>query len=284
MRTKRRGAPRRSHPPSSSSPAESPSAESASSESDDLGSIIKAAQANVSNRGHAVQSVSPPPAPQSRSQPQTLQQHQQQHQQHQPPPMPAMVQPQVSQPQHQQTQQQPGAVRVADVAPAPPVVNPVNRRGRKQSLTDDPSKTFVCNLCSRRFRRQEHLKRHYRSLHTADKPFECSECGKKFSRSDNLAQHARTHGSGAIVMGMLDPNELNPSRNSVHTAPPPPPTGIHNFEDQDVGALGAVLYDAAQSAASASSGTSDSGSDSTLSMNSVADRKRPMKKRKREEA
>src|SRR5690606_9029206 len=64
-----------------------------------------------------------------------------------------------------------------------------SRRGRKQSVTDDPSKTFVCTLCSRRFRRQEHLKRHYRSLHTQDKPFECNECGKRFSRSDNLSQH-----------------------------------------------------------------------------------------------
>jgi hypothetical protein len=62
----------------------------------------------------------------------------------------------------------------------------------------------VCELCNRRFRRQEHLKRHYRSLHTQEKPFECNECGKKFSRSDNLAQHARTHGSGAIVMNLID--------------------------------------------------------------------------------
>ncbi|KAL4960406.1 putative C2H2 transcription factor (Seb1) [Aspergillus stella-maris] len=82
----------------------------------------------------------------------------------------------------------------------------VNRRGRKQSLTDDPSKTFVCTLCSRRFRRQEHLKRHYRSLHTEDKPFECGECGKKFSRSDNLAQHARTHATNTVVMGVIDTN------------------------------------------------------------------------------
>ncbi|KAI1374065.1 hypothetical protein F4677DRAFT_427022 [Hypoxylon crocopeplum] len=87
-------------------------------------------------------------------------------------------------------------------APAPP-----NRRGRKQSLTEDPSKTFVCELCNRRFRRQEHLKRHYRSLHTQEKPFECHECGKKFSRSDNLSQHARTHGSGAIVMNLIDGSE-----------------------------------------------------------------------------
>ncbi|KAJ5480691.1 C2H2 finger domain transcription factor sebA [Penicillium diatomitis] len=106
----------------------------------------------------------------------------------------------------------------------------VNRRGRKQSLTDDPSKTFVCTLCSRRFRRQEHLKRHYRSLHTQDKPFECNECGKKFSRSDNLAQHARTHGGGSIVMGVLDPSEAAMS-----------------FDDQrDAGALGQVMYEAAQ--------------------------------------
>ncbi|KAI1142757.1 hypothetical protein F5Y05DRAFT_130344 [Hypoxylon sp. FL0543] len=92
-------------------------------------------------------------------------------------------------------------------APAAPLPAPPNRRGRKQSLTEDPSKTFVCELCNRRFRRQEHLKRHYRSLHTQEKPFECHECGKKFSRSDNLSQHARTHGSGAIVMNLIDASE-----------------------------------------------------------------------------
>ncbi|KAF3387624.1 C2H2 finger domain transcription factor sebA [Penicillium rolfsii] len=116
-----------------------------------------------------------------------------------------------------------------DSEPAPVSVN---RRGRKQSLTDDPSKTFVCTLCSRRFRRQEHLKRHYRSLHTQDKPFECNECGKKFSRSDNLAQHARTHGGGSIVMGVLDPSEACMSFDEQH----------------DAGALGQVMYEAAQSA------------------------------------
>jgi hypothetical protein len=93
------------------------------------------------------------------------------------------------------------------VATTPTASGSVSRRGRKQSLTDDPSKTFVCTLCSRRFRRQEHLKRHYRSLHTHDKPFECTDCGKKFSRSDNLSQHQRTHGAGTVVMGVLEPNE-----------------------------------------------------------------------------
>ncbi|PLB39855.1 putative C2H2 transcription factor (Seb1) [Aspergillus candidus] len=151
-----------------------------------------------------------------------------------------------------------GSVDSPGETPSAPVS--VNRRGRKQSLTEDPSKTFVCTLCSRRFRRQEHLKRHYRSLHTQDKPFECNECGKKFSRSDNLAQHARTHAGGSIVMGVLDPN------------------GAPTFEEQDPNALGSVLYEAANAAATKST----SESDGTLSDTPSVDR-RAHKKRKREE-
>jgi hypothetical protein len=146
---------------------------------------------------------------------------------------------------------------------------PVNRRGRKQSLTEDPSKTFVCQLCSRRFRRQEHLKRHYRSLHTQDKPFECNECGKKFSRSDNLAQHARTHGSGAIVMGVLENGEIAP--HMTYDDHPPP--------------MGQVLFEAAQAAALAPSSSSNSGSErGTQSLSPSSDGKRSLKKRKREES
>lgn len=79
-----------------------------------------------------------------------------------------------------------------------PVTESSCRRGRKPSdhPADAATKTFVCQHCSRRFRRQEHLKRHFRSLHTREKPFECNKCGKTFSRSDNLAQHARTHVRG----------------------------------------------------------------------------------------
>lgn len=149
---------------------------------------------------------------------------------------------------------------------------PIARRGRKQSLTDDPSKTFVCTLCARRFRRQEHLKRHYRSLHTHDKPFECNECGKKFSRSDNLSQHARTHGAGAMVMGVLEDGELPPSEKAESI-------------DGDTGALGAVLLAAAQAAASNSSSSSSSGGNSVRDSLSPAPsaESMKMKKRKRED-
>ncbi|KAG0650749.1 Stress response element-binding A [Hyphodiscus hymeniophilus] len=124
---------------------------------------------------------------------------------------------------------------------------PVNRRGRKQSLTEDPSKTFVCEVCNRRFRRQEHLKRHVRSLHTHDKPFECNECGKKFSRSDNLSQHARTHGSGAMILGVLEDGEL-PVESPEEAA--------------QVQRLSGVLFNVAAAASGSDSSSEGSGSES----------------------
>lgn len=141
----------------------------------------------------------------------------------------------------------------SDAATPAPLPAPVNRRGRKQSLTEDPSKTFVCELCNRRFRRQEHLKRHYRSLHTHDKPFECNECGKKFSRSDNLAQHSRTHGSGAIVMDLMENTEMPNFDSSIM----PPPVG-----SEDYGAYGKVLFQiASEVPGSASDLSSDDASE-----------------------
>lgn len=141
---------------------------------------------------------------------------------------------------------------------------PANRRGRKQSLTEDPSKAFVCEICNRRFRRQEHLKRHYRSLHTEDKPFECHECGKKFSRSDNLSQHARTHGSGAILMGVLEDGEL-------------PADHMESASDTEhIRTLGGVLFDVAAAASGSDTEvTSDGGSSNADSQG--------RKKRKRSE-
>ncbi|SCU84732.1 LAFA_0D11672g1_1 [Lachancea sp. 'fantastica'] len=71
-------------------------------------------------------------------------------------------------------------------------------RGRKPSPILDSSKHFACEFCDRRFKRQEHLKRHVRSLHMGEKPFGCQICGKKFSRSDNLNQHVKTHQEGEL--------------------------------------------------------------------------------------
>ncbi|ABN68060.2 zf-C2H2 Zinc finger, C2H2 type [Scheffersomyces stipitis CBS 6054] len=77
------------------------------------------------------------------------------------------------------------------------IINSKNRtRGRKENKEADmvdSTKIYLCNYCSRRFKRQEHLKRHFRSLHTFEKPYDCTICNKKFSRSDNLNQHLKIH-------------------------------------------------------------------------------------------
>ncbi|ORX88155.1 hypothetical protein K493DRAFT_236985 [Basidiobolus meristosporus CBS 931.73] len=57
-------------------------------------------------------------------------------------------------------------------------------------------KAHVCQFpgCQMRFKRFEHLKRHFR-VHTLERPYSCDVegCGKTFSRRDNLGQHMRTH-------------------------------------------------------------------------------------------
>lgn len=65
------------------------------------------------------------------------------------------------------------------------------------ALHESPdTKPFGCEHagCTKRFKRQEHLKRHERT-HTQDKPYGCEVvgCGRWFSRSDNLTQHVKTH-------------------------------------------------------------------------------------------
>jgi hypothetical protein len=135
---------------------------------------------------------------------------------------------------------------------------PTNRRGRKQSLTEDPTKTFVCEICARRFRRQEHLKRHYRSLHTHDKPFKCKDCDKTFSRSDNLAQHARTHGAGAVIIDVLGtPDGSNGGLGASYPHPMYTPPSAESFHT-----LGKVLFQVtADIPGSSSEGSSDENGD-----------------------
>lgn len=154
---------------------------------------------------------------------------------------------------------------------------PMNRRGRKQSLTEDPSKTFVCELCNRRFRRQEHLKRHYRSLHTHDKPFECGECGKKFSRSDNLSQHQRTHGSGSFTLQLVDQDMAGAMDDGIMSHSSGSPTG--SFVDVHASRVAQVLYNAA---ARIEAPTSDSSSASSQQA-SPAPSDKKLRKRKRDE-
>jgi hypothetical protein len=71
-----------------------------------------------------------------------------------------------------------------------------NLQNAFSSHCEDGERHFICNLgnCGKRFKRNEHLKRHQR-IHTGEKPFMCPfpGCPKSFSRSDNLSQHYKTH-------------------------------------------------------------------------------------------
>lgn len=51
------------------------------------------------------------------------------------------------------------------------------------------SKDFVCIDCEKRFSSNHHLRRHKKSVHSAEKPFPCPKCGKKFKRRDHVLQH-----------------------------------------------------------------------------------------------
>lgn len=51
---------------------------------------------------------------------------------------------------------------------------------------------FVCDYCNKAFMRKEHLLRHM-TLHSGQKNFTCNVCDKSFSRNDNLLKHKKTH-------------------------------------------------------------------------------------------
>lgn len=55
--------------------------------------------------------------------------------------------------------------------------------------------TFDCDEggCSAKFKRQEHLKRHKRSVHQPDNVEPCELCGQAFTRRDNLKSHVKRH-------------------------------------------------------------------------------------------
>ncbi|KAJ9052922.1 hypothetical protein DSO57_1029252 [Entomophthora muscae] len=71
--------------------------------------------------------------------------------------------------------------------------------------------------CGKMFKRSEHLKRHYRSIHTQDRPFICNHpnCNKRFSRSDNLTQHMRIHRSNNSPQ--QQPQQVQRGRPVIHS-------------------------------------------------------------------
>lgn len=54
---------------------------------------------------------------------------------------------------------------------------------------------YQCRICSRRYKRREHLSRHATS-HTAERAHRCNSCNGAFQRADVLKRHVRTCNGG----------------------------------------------------------------------------------------
>lgn len=73
-------------------------------------------------------------------------------------------------------------------------------------------KPYNCVLCGKGFRREHHVQRHERT-HTGEKPYECVTCGKKFARIDHMKKHNKSH----LFDGIRKPGQkLNPALPSLN--------------------------------------------------------------------
>jgi len=71
---------------------------------------------------------------------------------------------------------------------------PTRNRSAKETSRSRTSeqRQHVCELCGDVFFREEHCKRHVRTVHSNAKPFECHVCHIRMSREDNLQAHLRS--------------------------------------------------------------------------------------------
>ncbi|KAG9098299.1 hypothetical protein FRC06_006556 [Ceratobasidium sp. 370] len=84
--------------------------------------------------------------------------------------------------------------------------------------------------CGKTFRRGEHLRRHIKGIHLAERPHVCPhpECGKTFSRHDNLMQHAKRHARPTTARKPAAPPKRLESAQSTATEAEEP-----EFESED---------------------------------------------------
>jgi len=100
--------------------------------------------------------------------------------------------------------------------PVSGIITVAGTEGQKR-VRGSGERRFRCDICSKMFRRNDHMIRHRRALHgppqTTERIFQCDICTKMFVRSDHLLRHRRTHRLCPTVVG-------------TGTAPPPTGTAV----------------------------------------------------------
>jgi len=88
--------------------------------------------------------------------------------------------------------------------PVSGIITVAGTEGQKK-VRGSGERRFRCDVCSKMFRRNDHMIRHRRALHgppqTTERIFQCDICTKMFVRSDHLLRHRRTHRLSPTVVG-----------------------------------------------------------------------------------
>ncbi|XP_076264121.1 uncharacterized protein LOC143198659 [Rhynchophorus ferrugineus] len=95
-------------------------------------------------------------------------------------------------------QSPPSSINLDDLRPTTYLSNTsskiVDEFPSKKGLAKEESlqKTHICEVCSKSFKRREHLYQHYK-LHSSLRPYRCVECNKSFVRKEHLIRHMVLH-------------------------------------------------------------------------------------------
>lgn len=60
--------------------------------------------------------------------------------------------------------------------------------------THNDEQAYACKLCAKTFKTMQLRKKHWRSVHIAEKPLQCDDCDKRFKDHSDLRRHRWTHG------------------------------------------------------------------------------------------
>ncbi|KAF8713747.1 hypothetical protein RHS03_00549, partial [Rhizoctonia solani] len=115
-------------------------------------------------------------------------------------------------------------------------LQPGRSRQTSERSVGSPQGELQCpHDCGKTFRRGEHLRRHIKGIHLAERPHACPHpgCGKTFSRHDNLMQHAKRHARPVDSRKRKRVQSAQPAEAIDELEPDAEAEPEHDFESED---------------------------------------------------